>query len=82
MFERLGGFPEYELMEDAHFCRDMQRLGRLRLIRSVLPTSARRFLQGGVLTVLWFDARIWWTDLVGGDVQAFAAAYRESNLTG
>jgi len=80
--ERVGGFPEYALMEDAHLCRNVQRHGRLRLIRSVLPTSARRFLNGGVFTVLWLDVRIWWLDLLGRDVQRFAARYRKENLHG
>lgn len=78
--ERVGGFAEYPLMEDAHFCRDVQRYGRLRLIRTVLPTSARRFLNGGVFTVLWFDVRVWWRDLLGRDVQRFAERYRKENL--
>ena len=79
-FEALGGFAEYGLMEDAHLCRDLCTLGRLVLIRSILPTSARRFLAGGVFRVLWFDIRIWLTDVIGGDVQRFAARYQMENL--
>jgi len=79
-FEAVGGFAGYALMEDAHLCRDLGRRGRLVLIRSILPTSARRFLAGGVLRVLWFDVRVWLTDMTGGDVQRFAARYRAENL--
>jgi len=81
-FEALGGFAEYGLMEDAHLCRDLCRFGRLVLIRSILPTSARRFLTGGVLRVFLFDTRVWLTDMTGGDVQRFAAQYRTENLRG
>ena len=76
----VGGFAEYGLMEDAHLCRDLERIGKLVLVPSILPTSARRFLAGGVLRVLWLDVRIWLTDQVGGDVQRFAERYREENL--
>jgi hypothetical protein len=79
-FEAVGGFPEAGLMEDARLCRDLRRLGRLRIVRPVLRTSARRFLDGGVWRVFWLDIRIWWTDFVGGDVQRWAARYRAANL--
>jgi rSAM/selenodomain-associated transferase 2 len=79
-FESVGGFPEAPLMEDSRLCGKLRRVGRLKLVRPVLRTSARRFLSGGVMRVFRLDVRIWWTDLVGGDVERFAERYRAENL--
>ena len=43
VFERVGGFPEIPLMEDRVFARACLRMGRLRRLRSVVTTGARRF---------------------------------------
>ena len=61
---------------------ELRRIGRLKITRPVLRTSARRFLVGGVMKVFWLDVRIWWTEFVGGDVERFANRYRAENLGG
>jgi rSAM/selenodomain-associated transferase 2 len=46
-FERIGGFPEVPLMEDAKFFRKLRRLGNIEIIRSRLISSRRRYEQIG-----------------------------------
>jgi rSAM/selenodomain-associated transferase 2 len=43
-FRRAGGFPEQPLMEDLELARRLARLGRLRVVRSRVAVSGRRFL--------------------------------------
>jgi rSAM/selenodomain-associated transferase 2 len=42
-FEKIGGFPELPLMEDAEFFCKLRRLGRIAIIPSRLITSPRRY---------------------------------------
>jgi rSAM/selenodomain-associated transferase 2 len=46
-FEKIGGFPELPLMEDAEFFRKLRRLGRIAIISSRLVSSSRRYEQVG-----------------------------------
>jgi rSAM/selenodomain-associated transferase 2 len=53
LFERVGGFPEQELMEDIEFCAVLKRLQRPCCLHQRLITSSRRWEQRGILrTVL------------------------------
>lgn len=54
--ERIGGVPDVPLMEDFELCRALRRLGRLALADAVVLTSARRFVERGVLRTY---ARMW-----------------------
>ncbi len=46
-FEKIGGFPELPLMEDAEFFRILRRLGRIAIIPSRLISSSRRYEEIG-----------------------------------
>jgi rSAM/selenodomain-associated transferase 2 len=46
-FVRTGGFPEWLLMEDVALARRMKKNGRLRMIRTPVITSARRYQRNG-----------------------------------
>ncbi len=48
-FHRLGGYPILPIMEDFDFVRLARRLGRVRIARSAVRTSARRWLETGIL---------------------------------
>ena len=48
-FRRVGGFRNLAAMEDFDFIRRLQRIGRVRLARSAAITSARRWIDGGLL---------------------------------
>jgi rSAM/selenodomain-associated transferase 2 len=47
VFEKIGGFPEVPLMEDAEFFRKLRRLGRITIIPSRLISSPRRYEEIG-----------------------------------
>ena len=80
-FEAVGGFPDVGILEDAGFCRRLRKIGRLKLQSPRMVTSSRRFLNGGVLRVLWQDTRIWFRYVLGGNVESAGAAYRVDNLS-
>jgi rSAM/selenodomain-associated transferase 2 len=57
VFERLGGFREWPILEDLDFARRLRRAGRVAILAPPVVTSARRFQRSGpVRTVL----RNWW----------------------
>jgi hypothetical protein len=78
-FRRAGGYPERRLLEASEFCKRLARLGKLVLVRQYMRTSARRFVEGGVLRVLAHDIRIWGLDLLGRPTEQFGPAYQEEN---
>ena len=55
-FRAVGGFPEWPLMEDIELCRRLKRVGEFRVLEPPLETSARRWLQGGILRT---QLRMW-----------------------
>lgn len=48
-FTRVGGYPDYPLMEDYELARRMKRLGTTVLLPLYVETSGRRFLAKGVV---------------------------------
>ncbi len=49
VFWQLGGFKDIPLMEDVDFIQRLRQVGRVALIRRPVTTSARRFLQNGIV---------------------------------
>ncbi len=49
VFEQLNGFSEISFMEDVDFLRRLHKTGRVTLLKQPITTSARRFLERGVL---------------------------------
>ena len=45
-FEAAGGFPSWPLMEEVHLARDLARQGTIRVLRSEVQVSGRRFEAG------------------------------------
>lgn len=72
---KIGGIPKKSLMESAYFCRALRDQGKLCLIKHHIRTSPRRFIDHGILKVLWFDIRMWIRFLLRLDVEKFAAKY-------
>ena len=49
VFEKLNGFAEIAFMEDVDFLQRLHRTGRVTLLNQPITTSARRFLERGVM---------------------------------
>ncbi|MEH2196603.1 MAG: TIGR04283 family arsenosugar biosynthesis glycosyltransferase [Nostoc sp.] len=48
IFQQIGGFPEFPIMEDFELIRRLKPIGRIVIISTPVLTSARRWLQKGV----------------------------------
>lgn len=48
LFLRLGGFPDVERLEDVRFCEALVRHTRPVLLKQIVTTDSRKFLQQGV----------------------------------
>jgi rSAM/selenodomain-associated transferase 2 len=48
VFQKMGGYPELELMEDIEFSRRLKWEGRIACLRERVTTSARRWQRDGV----------------------------------
>lgn len=70
-----GGWPERQILEAAYFCKAIQTVGNLTIIKPAVKTSARRFKEGGVLRVFFNDIRIWFENLIGRDVEKYGKKY-------
>ncbi|MEQ9425326.1 MAG: TIGR04283 family arsenosugar biosynthesis glycosyltransferase [Cyclobacteriaceae bacterium] len=78
-FWKVGGYPTIRIMETAHLCKNLQKVGHLSLIKKPIITSSRRFHENGIFTTFLNDSIIWFKDLIGLDVQKYADAYWQKN---
>lgn len=53
MFEAVGGFPNWPLLEDIELVRRLRRVGRVVTLAPRVLTSARRWQAGGLLRTFW-----------------------------
>jgi len=79
VFKRVGGYPDIGLLESAYLCKNLRQQGKLKLIKSHISTSPRRFLDGGIYRVLAGDIKIWFLDLIGMPVNRYAHSYWKEN---
>jgi hypothetical protein len=49
LFQEIGGYPEYPIMEDFEFVRRLKRKGKIAILPQSVQTSARRWLNYGIL---------------------------------
>ncbi len=77
VFDRLGGFPKKRIMEAAHFSRQIACEGKMVLLAKKVSTSPRRFIEGGVWSVLLWDTKLWILDLLGFNVDIYSKEYWE-----
>ncbi len=56
LLEQIGGVPDVPLMEEFELCSRLRQHGRIVLANAVVQTSARRFIERGVLRTY---ARMW-----------------------
>jgi rSAM/selenodomain-associated transferase 2 len=53
VFERLGGYQLWPILEDYDFARRLRKVGRLALLREPIMVSGRRWENGGLWQTLW-----------------------------
>ena len=56
VFETLGGYPEWDIMEDLEFSHQLKRAGKIACLRARVKTSARRWQKHGVaktILLMW-----------------------------
>ena len=75
VFDALGGFPDYPLMEDFDFSRRLKRTGRLALLHATATSSARRFERHGTWRMIAFMQAIKALYLAGVSPDRLAALY-------
>jgi len=57
LFEKIGGFPEIDLMEDIALCKVLKRFGRPLCLHQSVLTSSRRWEEKGLIRtvfLMWF----------------------------
>lgn len=79
VFDRLGGFPQVQLMEDLRFSAAMNRAGRTAILSPPVRTSARRFIHNGVMRQLFRDMMILSCDSFGMSPQGLWERYNRFN---
>ena len=55
-FKSIGGYPEWDIMEDLEFSRQLKRAGKVACLRNRVQTSARRWKKHGVtktILIMW-----------------------------
>jgi len=78
VFQRVGGFPEIDLMEDIALTKALKREGRPLCLRQKVVTSSRRWQDNGILRTVLL---MWYLRLVyflGADPDRLARLYRKS----
>lgn len=77
-FAAVGGFPELPLMEDIALSHTLRRRGRPLCLDVGLTTSARRWLDGGVLRTIALMWRLRFAYWRGADPEDLARRYASS----
>ena len=78
VFEKLGGFPEIEIMEDWEFSLRIKKQGKICLINTPIGTSARRFKNGGELKTLLLMHKLKILYTIGVSPKELVKIYREA----
>jgi len=76
-FERLGGFPDWPLLEDVDFMRRLRRLPGFAIIEQPVTTGARRFLELGAVRTVTLNWLIWLLFFCGVSPHRLARLYRQ-----
>jgi rSAM/selenodomain-associated transferase 2 len=74
-FQKLGGFAEMPFLEDVDFLRRLRQAGRVALASTAVTTSARRFLQNGIVRQQLLNIALVSAFLLGARPEALAKFY-------
>ncbi len=76
VFKSIGGFPDLPIMEDFELVRRLQKLGKIAIIKDPVKTSARRWLQKGILQTTLINQLVVLGYLLGISPVRLAQIYR------
>jgi rSAM/selenodomain-associated transferase 2 len=76
LFEELGGFVDWPILEDYEFVRRLRRYGRVRTLAKPAMTSGRRWQKLGLLRTTWINKRVIMGYRLGLPVDRLAEIYR------
>ena len=77
-FQKVGGYPDWPLLEDVELVRRLKTLGKVRLADAAAVTSARRWRRMGIVRATLLNQRCLWAWRLGVDPRRIAR-WRESN---
>jgi len=78
-FERVGRFATVPLLEDVLLARALGKIAAPRVLRPVLKSDARRWLQRGIFATTWLNWKIMWQFLIAGKSPSeLASLYRST----
>ena len=80
-FKRTGGFPDASAMEDFELVRRLRRLGRIGLADAAVSTSARRWLDHGIVRTTMLNQLCIAAYLAGVSPDRIAGWRQETALT-
>lgn len=77
VFERLGGFRDWPILEDLDFALRLRRLGGMVLIDQPVTTGARRFIEQGTPRTVATNWLIWLLFFAGVSPHRLVRLYRQ-----
>jgi rSAM/selenodomain-associated transferase 2 len=77
VFNKIGGYPDIEIMEDWEMGRRIGKIGKMKLLDASIGTSARRFKNGGQIKTFLLMQRIKLLYILGVSPSKLAKMYRE-----
>ncbi len=75
LFEKLGGFPEIDLMEDIALSKRLKRWGPPLCLKDTVKTSSRRWEKNGVLRTVFLMWRLRLFYFLGSNPERLARIY-------
>ncbi len=76
LYDRIGGFPSWPILEDVALLRRARRMERIRSLPAEIITSSRRFQQHGIVRQQLRNASILMRYLLGAHPEDLAALYK------
>ncbi len=77
-FDALEGYPDIELMEDWELSKKLHKVGKVKVVKTPIGTSARRFKSGGQLKTLLLMHKIKFLYMLGVPSSKLKEIYREA----
>lgn len=78
-FDKIGGFPEIDIMEDFALVGNLRKLGRIKILPEAVVTSGRRWEKLGIFRTTLVNQAIVFGYLLGLSPTSLASWYRRSS---